>query len=282
LPFSLFYLGLMGLNWLIIKYSSISVKEMMNSQVNELGKNLAFFQVIIPFAIFLIMLFIWVLFVHKQSLHSLTTSRNRVDSKRFMVGFMAQMLFVFIGFLISYLLSPQDFVWNFELIPFLVFFCIAVILIPIQTSFEEFFFRGYLMQGIGLATRSRAVALIVTSILFGVMHMANPEVEVIGSTIMVYYIGTGLFLGIITLMDKGLELALGFHAANNLIGALLVTSNWTAFQTNSLFLNIGDPNQSSIYEFIWPVIISYPIMMYFFAKKYSWADWKNRLFGKVE
>jgi hypothetical protein len=33
----------------------------------------------------------------------------------------------------------------------------------------------------------------------------------------VYYIGTGLFLGI-TLMDEGMELALGFHAANNLVG----------------------------------------------------------------
>jgi hypothetical protein len=33
----------------------------------------------------------------------------------------------------------------------------------------------------------------------------------------VYYIGTGLFLGILTLMDEGMELALGFHA-NNLVG----------------------------------------------------------------
>ena len=41
-------------------------------------------------------------------------------------------------------------------------------------------------------------------------------------------------LGILTLMDDGLELALGFHAANNLITALLVTADWTAFQTDSI------------------------------------------------
>ena len=35
-------------------------------------------------------------------------------------------------------------------------------------------------------------------------------------------------------MDEGLELALGFHAANNLCGALLLTADWTAFQTNSI------------------------------------------------
>ena len=282
LPFSFFYLGLMALNWLIIRYSSISVKEMMNVQVEKLGENLAFFQIIIPFTIFLIMLFVWVLFVHKQKLHSLTTSRNRVDVNRFFVGFGVQALFVVLGFLVSYLLAPEDFQLNFQLLPFLVFFVIAIIFIPIQTSFEEYFFRGYLMQGIGLATRSRAVALLSTSILFGLMHMANPEVEVIGSSIMIYYIGTGLFLGIITLLDKGLELALGFHAANNLIGALLVTSNWTAFQTNSIFLNIGNPDTVNIAEFIWPVIIIYPLLLLFFSKKYHWTDWKKHLFGKVK
>ena len=62
------------------------------------------------------------------------------------------------------------------------------------------------------------------------MHIANPEVGKLGMIIMVYYIGTGFFLGIMTLMDEGLELALGFHAANNLIGALLVTADWTAFK----------------------------------------------------
>ena len=76
--------------------------------------------------------------------------------------------------------------------------------------------------------------LLVTSVLFGLMHAANPEVEKMGFIIMLYYIGTGLFLGILTLMDEGLELALGFHAANNLIGALLLTSDWSALQTNSL------------------------------------------------
>ena len=33
---------------------------------------------------------------------------------------------------------------------------------------------------------------------------------------MIYYIGTGFLFGIMTLMDEGTELALGFHAANNL------------------------------------------------------------------
>jgi hypothetical protein len=47
-------------------------------------------------------------------------------------------------------------------------------------------------------------------------------------------------------MDEGMELALGFHAANNLVGALLVTSDWSAFQTHSIFKDISEPKQVSM------------------------------------
>jgi hypothetical protein len=43
-------------------------------------------------------------------------------------------------------------------------------------------------------------------------------------------------------MDEGMELALGFHAANNLVGALLINSDWSAFQTNSIFKDISEPS----------------------------------------
>jgi hypothetical protein len=47
----------------------------------------------------------------------------------------------------------------------------------------------------------------------------------------VYYIGTGLFLGILTLMDE-MELALGFHAANNLVG---LVSNFRLVSLSNTF-----------------------------------------------
>ncbi|WP_158962776.1 CPBP family intramembrane glutamic endopeptidase [Myroides fluvii] len=280
-PFTCFYLMIMFINWLVIKFSSISTKETINSQIEILGKNIAFFQLIIPFAIFLLLLALWVLFVHKQSLVRLTTSRAKIDGKRFGFAFACQAILILVSFAISYLLNPTNFVFNFNAPAFLGFFFIALIFIPIQTSFEEYFFRGYLMQGVGLATKNRGIALLVTSVIFGLLHLANPEVETLGSGIMVYYIGTGFFLGIVTLMDDGLELALGFHAANNLIGALLVTSSWTVFQTNSLFLNIAEQAQVSVWEFIWQVFVFYPILLLIFAKKYQWKDWKNRLFGRL-
>ncbi len=281
LPFTFFYLMIMFVNWLVTKYSSVSTQELIHSQIEILGKNGAFLQLIFPFAIFLVLLALWVLFVHKQSLVSLTTSRMKIDLKRFGFAFGCQTALIVLSFSISYLLNPSHFEFNFNPTAFLGFLVIALIFIPIQTSFEEYFFRGYMMQGVGLATRNRGIALIVTSVVFGLLHLANPEVEVLGGGIMVYYIGTGFFLGIMTLMDDGLELALGFHAANNLIGALLVTSSWTVFQTNSLFLNTTPLAAISVWEFIWQVVVFYPILLVIFAKRYKWTDWKNRLLGRV-
>lgn len=281
LPFSLFFLGIMFLNWISLKYSSVSTNEIIKINIQKYGKNINFLITIGPLVFMLIFLIVWVLFVHKQSLLSLTTSRTKVDWRRFIFSF-TLWSFIIIGFFIyGYIVSPEDYVFSFKLGPFVVFFLFAIILIPLQTSFEEYFMRGYLMQGIGLATRSRAIALFSTSIIFGLMHLANPEVEKIGASIMIYYIGTGLFLGVITLMDDGLELALGFHAANNLIGVLLVTSDWTAFQTNSLFTNINSESVISPWEYIIQVGIVLPIVIIIFSKKYGWKNWKHQLFGKV-
>jgi hypothetical protein len=176
-------------------------------------------------------------------------------------------------------ISPEDYEFNFNLKPFLILAVISIVMIPIQTSMEEYYLRGYMMQGIGLLAKNRWVPLFFTSILFGSMHLLNPEVEKLGYGIMVYYIGTGFFLGILTLMDEGLELPLGFHAANNLTTALLVTADWTAFQTDSLYRDISEPVLG--WDVFVPVLVIYPILLFVFSKKYGWTNWKERLFGKV-
>ena len=135
-----------------------------------------------------------------------------------------------------------------------------------------------MMQGLGILFRNRWVPLVVTSVIFGLMHLGNPEVEKLGYGIMVFYIGTGFFLGIITLMDEGLELALGFHAANNLVTALLVTSEWTAFQTDSILGDVGQPGPE--WDASLP-LLAFPLMHYLFGRKYGWKNWKDRLAGRV-
>ena len=218
-------------------------------------------------------------YIHKQTLTQLTTSRKKIDWGRFFFGFGLIATLSIVTTVFDFYSNPENYEVQFELIPFLIMLVIVVTLIPIQTSFEEYFFRGYLMQGIGIAAKNKWVPLLITSVIFGGLHFFNPEVEKIGNIAMVYYIGTGFFLGIITLMDEGMELSLGFHAGTNLIIALLVTSDWTVFQTNSILLDLSDPGAGI--EVVLPVFILYPILLAIMAWKYKWTHWREKLFGKI-
>jgi len=252
----------------------------MSQTMGLLDFNLNLFLMLLSFAAGLLGIFFVVKTLHKQTIKSLTTSRSKIDWRRFWFAFLFWGIISSGLVLADHYMSPENYVFNFKLVPFLILAAIAIVLVPLQTSFEEYLFRGYLMQGIGVLCKNKWVPLIFTSVLFGLLHIANPEVEKIGYILLVHYIGTGFFLGIITLMDEGLELALGFHAANNLFTALLVTADWTAFQTNSVLRDISDPEIGST-EIFASVLVIYPILIFVFAKVYKWNNWKDKLTGPV-
>lgn len=251
-----------------------------NAEVMKMFEpNMTLFLVMISFAFAFAGIYFVVKYLHNQTLLSITTSREKTDWNRVLFSFFLWAIFSVLSFFAIYFRSPENFVWNFKLIPFLILVVVGSVLIPIQTSTEEYVFRGYLMQGFANLARNKWFPLLMTSLIFGSMHVFNPEVAKMGYIIMVYYIGTGLFLGVITLMDEGMELALGFHAANNLTGALLVTSDWSVFQTHSIFKDMSEP--SAGLDVILPVLVIYPILLFIFAKKYKWNNWKEKLTGKI-
>ncbi len=273
------FITFMVLNYVLIALSPVSVEDSMADMIQMLGTNTVLVILLAPLAFGLFIVLGWTKLVHPQSITSLTTSRAKIDWHRVFFAFLIWGGITVVLTLAMVYFSPQDYVFNFKLGPFITLAVIGILLIPLQTSFEEYLFRGHMMQGIGLMAKNRWVPLIVTSVLFGLMHLGNPEVEKLGYGIMVYYIGTGFFLGVLTLMDEGLELALGFHAANNLIGALLVTADWTAFQTDSLYRDVSQPTLG--WDVLIPIVVIYPILLFLFSKKYSWTNWKQRLTGKV-
>jgi len=320
-----------------------------NQLMAILDSNLTLFLMLLSFAIGLLGLFIWVKMVHKQPILKVTTTRKKIDWGRFAFGFGLIAIVTISLTVLDYYGNPDDYILQFDLVPFIILAIIAILLVPLQTSFEEYLFRGYLMQGIGVSTHNKKflfflvycilfflaygyvlsnyelpfwvntgillvgmgllfwllvsgvlnefltssgytkayktlrynfTPLFITSVSFGLLHAFNPEVDMYGPIIMVYYIGTGFFLGIITLMDEGLELALGFHAGNNLVAALLVTADWTAFQTNSILKDISEPTAGI--DVLIPVLVIYPIFLGIMAWRYKWKNWKEKLFGKIE
>lgn len=245
-----------------------------------LDSNLNLFLMLLSFAVGLLVLIIVVKYIHKQTFTSLTTSRSSIDWGRFWFAFLIWGSFTIVSIIITYIIEPDNYSVNFDPIPFAILVLVSLIFIPLQTSFEEYFFRGYLMQGIGILTKNRWIPLFLTSTLFGLMHFANPEIDKLGHILLFHYVGTGFVLGIMTLMDEGLELALGFHAANNLFGALLMTADWTAFQTHSIFKDISEPELGNL-ELFFPLLVIYPLILFVFAKKYKWNNWNKKLFGSV-
>lgn len=245
-----------------------------------LDSNLFLFLMLISFAAGMLGLILVVKYLHKQTMTQVTTARKNIDWKRIWFAFFFWGILTSGLVLLDYYMSPEDYVFNFQPERFAVLAVIAIALIPIQTSLEEYIFRGYLMQGFGMLAKNKWFPLIMTSVIFGGLHFFNPEVKTLGYSIMIYYIGTGLFWGIMTLMDEGMELAIGFHAANNLFTALLVTSDWTAFQTHSILKDVSEP-ELGFADLVVPVFILYPIILLIFSKVYKWTGWKEKLLGDV-
>ena len=247
--------------------------------LRNLDKNLQLFLILIPFVFGFLGLYLVIKKLHNRNFISITTYRSNVDWRRIIHSFILWGSITIIFISADFFINSEDYQINFKFDKFFILLIIGFILIPIQTSLEELLFRGYLFQGFSLYFKRPWIGLFLTSFIFGCLHIFNPEVQKLGLGILIYYIGTGLFLGIITLMDQGIELALGFHAANNLITALLVTSSWTAFQTESILIDISDP--SLVGETIISMLILYPLFYIYMYKKYKWSDLKNKLLVKI-
>lgn len=246
----------------------------------NIDANLFLFWMLFSFLVGLITLFVCVKWIHQRAIKTIFTSRNKIDWKRIFFGFSLWGLVAVSIVLIQIVNSPENYEWNFKLVPFIILVGISFLIIPFQTTFEELMFRGYLMQGLGLIFRSAWMPLLITSVGFGLLHSANPEVEKLGNMVMIYYIGTGFMFGFTTLMDEGTELAIGMHAANNIVAAILVTSDWMVFQTDALYKDISEPNITT--ETLLPVFIIYPFLLFIFSKKYQWTQWSERLFGTID
>ena len=263
----------------------VSSKEQLKKAydlMKDIPNNLSLIINLIPFVFLLGLLFLLVYILNNRGILSLTTSRAKVDFKRIFFSFGLIVFISIAGFLVSYYGDNSNITWNFKPVNFFILLFISLLLFPFQIGLEEYLFRGYLMQQIGIAVRNRWFPLLFTSVMFGLLHSANPEVAEMGFGIMIFYIGTGLLLGVMTLMDEGMELALGFHLGNNLMASILITSDFSALQTDALFKYTGVENTSgTLTEMIISIAITYPIILFILSKKYKWTNWKDKLTGKV-
>ena len=270
------YFLILDLQWNfgIESFDGVSQKEI----VRILGNNRFLAWLIVPFLFVALFLVIHTKFVHKRTVLSIFSGRENFDWKRVLFSF--SLLFSVLSlFLFIQYLSSDSLIFQFDLQKFIPLFFIAIFLLPIQTSCEELLFRSYILQGIKLRTKKNSIAVLISGIMFGAIHIGNPEIAKIGYHIIVYYMLVGVFLALISLFDNGIELALGYHAANNVFAALMITNNWQAFQTDAVFMDISDPGMGL--DTIFGILFILPLVFFIFYKKYKWHSlkemWQDKL-----
>ena len=231
------------------------------------SENLMLFLMLFPFLIGLITMVLLVKKLHKRSFSETVNGTKKIRWNRIFMGFVVWFLLMLIYLGIYYIVDSENFALQFNLQTFLPLFFISLIFIPLQTTFEEFLFRAYLSQGLGAWTRNRWMVVFITAILFGLMHFANPEVSTYGFwAAMPQYILFGLIFGFFAVLDDGIELAMGMHAANNIFASLFVTFEASVLQTPAI---LKQQTVNTQIETISLLIIGL-LSLFFFAKIYKW------------
>jgi hypothetical protein len=242
------------------------------------SKNINLILLLIPFVITLFFSIKLIEVLHKRSFSEITNGNKKLRWNRVWFSFIIWFVISLIATIISYFLDPGNFSFQFDISTFAFLVLISVVLIPLQTTAEEFYFRGYFYQVIGIITKSRLAAALIPGVLFGLMHVANPEVQEYGFWLaMPHYIIAGVVLGIITAVDDGMELAIGTHAANNMFLSIFVTEKSAVFQTDALM--VANELPLDFLALIITIIIN-AIFIYVLHRKYKF-NWKN-LTAKIE
>jgi membrane protease YdiL (CAAX protease family) len=239
----------------------------MDLSVYGIDPNLGLVLILIPFLIGLITIAYMFKPLHKRTLSQVINGTNSIRWNRFFIGVIGWGLISAVYLFGDYYINPSNYVLNFSVSAFIPLVLISILLIPFQTTFEEVLFRGYLTQGFAAWTRSRWAAIIIPAVLFGLMHSFNPEIKEFGFWLAIpQYIIYGLVFGLITILDDGIELALGVHAINNVFTSIFVTYKASALQTPAFLVQQKvDP----IKETIALIIISL-IFVTILTFKYKW------------
>jgi uncharacterized protein len=239
--------------------------------------NVGLVLMVIPFVAALIAFIFLVKTLHNRTFRQTINGTSKIRWNKFFISGIVWMILS--GFyLIIYLdYDPSNFVINNQSVTLVYLIIIALALIPFQATFEEVIFRGYLMQGFAVIARNRWFPLLMTSVLFALMHGPNPEVKEFGfMTMMPHYFVFALVFGLVSILDDGIEVAMGAHTANNIFPCIFLTNKASVLQTPALYV------QKNIYpwtEFTGLLILSV-IFIIILAIIFKWKNF-SRLWGKV-
>lgn len=220
------------------------------------------FLVGLSFSISFIFLYLCTRFLHKKEFISLINTKNKVRWNRIAKGAGAWLIIIAAFDLVSYLIDPTGFKISFNFQKFWILAILALIVFPIQASFEEVFFRGYLMQGISLIFKKPIWVLLISALTFSLLHWWNAGTVIMSISIVMSTFIIGLVLGIIVLADNGIEMAMGVHIINNIYVSVIHSSPESGLgNLPSIFISNADPYTSPIFLGLAAIILIYVLFI---------------------
>ena len=240
--------------------------------------NIGFLVMLFPFIAGLIAFILLVKPLNNRTLRMTINGTGKIRWNRFFISAAVWLILSALYLFFYVKIDPSNFAINNKTDSLILLIVISVCFIPFQAAFEEVLFRGYLMQGFSALVKNRFFPLIMTSILFGLMHSFNPEVKKFGFLTMIpQYVVFGMIFGIITILDDGIEASMGAHAANNVFLCIMVTNESSALQTPALY------EQFNIHPWTeFAALILMGILFIFILKKiFKWES-VSLLFGKIK
>jgi hypothetical protein len=197
----------------------------------------------------LLLLGVWMAttWLHRRSFGSLIGPSGRLNGKRLLLGAGIWAGLIILITLINVIFMGVRYTFNASFLQTWPYLLAALLLIPLQTSAEEFFFRGYLLQGSRRLTKNWLVLSLLNGVLFTLPHLGNVEVEkdFLLSVLNWFLVGAGWTL--ITLRSGSLDYALGIHAINNLLLTVLFGYTGGGLPAIALFVTQG---QITLYDIV--------------------------------
>jgi membrane protease YdiL (CAAX protease family) len=238
------YLGQsIPLTFAIMMKNAINGKEaIVSGDVSTMDKLMGHFPypisfslIMLGFVTLIVMLWLSMKFIHRRKFSTLWSDQDRFRWKDFLLGISISIVLFFTADYLVYLTDPTYHTWVFKPEKFWAYLPVALLFIPLQTLSEELFFRGYLYQTAGLATKNKWTALLISATVFGVFHFGNTEMSMGFWKMGIIYIGSGLMIGLSVMFSKGIEFGWGFHLVNNLYLSTISTFPGSSLNGPTLF-----------------------------------------------
>jgi membrane protease YdiL (CAAX protease family) len=203
--FELYYIG---------SNPQLSPKEIL--EISSRSDISTFTEVLVIFLVTLLLFWACHAWLHKRSAKSTVFAGANFSWRLYFQGFLSYTLILFIVLLLTSQKELNTFVSNFSPEKFMPLALLGFVSFGIQSFTEEVLFRGYAFQLISRNKIPMIVAIIIQSVIFGLLHLPSGIANCLNAT------AIGITFSFITIWHNRIEYVSGAHNANNLMIALVI------------------------------------------------------------